>query len=111
VHETRDASAEGVLVALRRCSIDDAFIDIVLAAKRHNVAPLGLAGALVTIAQNDSTRGLDDNVVAAARHTWGTLLDGHAYNRVPDRRAPGTAWACDDQEHDKSLPQKQRERV
>ena len=54
MHESRDASAEGVLVALRRCSIDDAFIDIVLAAKRHNVAPLGLAGALVTIAQNDS---------------------------------------------------------
>ena len=48
-------AAEGVLVALRHCSLDEAFIDIVHTAKQHNVAPIGLADALVAIAENDVT--------------------------------------------------------
>jgi hypothetical protein len=52
LHHSRDprrsghrslGAAEGVLVALRHCSLDEAFIDIVHTAKRHNVAPLRLA--------------------------------------------------------------------
>jgi hypothetical protein len=68
-------AAEGVLVALRHCSLDEAFIDIVHTAKQHNVAPIGLADALVAIAENDVTPDLDDVVVAAVGQAWGTLLD------------------------------------
>ena len=67
-------AAEGVLVALRHCSLDDAFIDIVQTAKRHNVAPMRLADALVAIAENDVTRNIDDAVVAAVGRAWGALL-------------------------------------
>ena len=63
-------AAEGVLVALRHCSLDEAFIDIVQTAKRHNVAPLGLADALVAIAENDVTRDFDDEV---RRGCWPSL--------------------------------------
>lgn len=67
-------AAEGVLVALRHCSLDEAFIDIVETAKRYSVAPFQLAEALVAIAVNDPTRDFDDAVVAAADRAWGTLV-------------------------------------
>ncbi len=67
-------AAEGVLVALRHCSLDEAFIDIVQTAQRHGVAPLELADALVAIAENDVSRGFDDAVVAAVEQAWGILL-------------------------------------
>ena len=70
------SAAEGVLVALRHCSLDEAFIDIVQTAKRHSVAPLELADALVAIAENDVARGFDNAVVAAVDQAWGTLLGG-----------------------------------
>lgn len=59
------AAAEGVLVALRLCSLDEAFTDIVQTAKRHNVAPMLLTDALVAIAENDVPRDVDEVVVAA----------------------------------------------
>jgi hypothetical protein len=61
-------AAEGVLVALRHCSFDEAFIDIVQTAKRHSVAPLD---ALVAIAENDVARDFDDAVIAAVGRAWG----------------------------------------
>jgi hypothetical protein len=67
------SAAEGVLVALRHCSLDEAFIDIVQTAKRHSVAPLELADALVAIAEN-VTRDFDDAVIVAVDQAWGTLL-------------------------------------
>ena len=33
-------TAEGVLVAIHRCSLNQAFIDIVHTAKSHNISPL-----------------------------------------------------------------------
>ena len=69
-------AAEGVLVALCHCSRDEAFIDIVQTAKQHSVAPLELADALVTIAENDMTRDFDDAVTAAVDQAWGALLGG-----------------------------------
>ncbi|WP_322857196.1 hypothetical protein [Mycobacterium shigaense] len=59
-------AAEGVLVALRHCTLDEAFIDIVETAKRHGVAPLELANALMAVAQNDESRDRDDAAIAAA---------------------------------------------
>ena len=68
------SAAEGVLIALRHCSLDDAFIDIVKTAKRHRVAPLELADALVATAENQVTHDFDDAVLAAVDQTWGALL-------------------------------------
>jgi hypothetical protein len=73
-------AAQGVLVALRRCSLDEAFIDIVQTAQRHNVPPLGLADALVAIAENDVARYSDDDTIAAADRAWGALLDRPSAN-------------------------------
>lgn len=67
-------AAQGVLAGLRRCTLDQAFMDIVRTAKLHNVAPLGLADALVAIAENDLVQDVDDAVIAAACHAWGSLL-------------------------------------
>lgn len=67
-------AAEGVLIALRHCGLDEAFIEIVQTAKRHGVAPLELADALVAIAEDDVTGEFDGAVIAAAEVAWGTLL-------------------------------------
>jgi hypothetical protein len=86
-------AAEGVLVALRHCSLDEAFIDIVQTAKQHAVAPLELADALVAVAENDATRDFDDAVVAAVDRTWGILLgSGPSYDddRHQAQRPPMT---------------------
>ena len=64
--------AEGVLVALRRCTIDAAFNEIVNASKRHRVPTLCIARALVALAQETP---LDDDATAAARYEWGSLLE------------------------------------
>ncbi len=69
-------AAERVLVALRHCSRDEAFNDIVQTAKQYSVAPLELADALVTIAENDAIRDFDDAVIAAVDQAWGALLRG-----------------------------------
>ena len=60
-------TAEGVLVALRRCSLNHAFIDIVHTAKSHNVSPLSLADALVGIAQGQPFSESDDAAITTAR--------------------------------------------
>ena len=74
-------AAEGVLVALRYYSLDEAFIDIVQTAKRHNVAPMGLADALVAIAENDITRDVNEMVALAVDRARAALL-----GRPSDRR-------------------------
>jgi hypothetical protein len=69
------SAAEGVLVALRQCSLDAAFTEIVRTAKQYGVAPLELAGALVAIAENELTRDFDDAVIATVNGAWGALLN------------------------------------
>jgi hypothetical protein len=64
--------AEGVLIALRRCSTDAAFQEIVRASKRHRVPTLAIAAALVALAQDSP---LDNEATAAARYEWGSLLE------------------------------------
>jgi ANTAR domain len=68
-------TAEGVLIALRGCSLNQAFVEIVQTAKSHNVSTLSLADALVAIAQTQAYQDIDDAAFAAARATWGHLLD------------------------------------
>ena len=68
-------TAEGVIVALRGCSLNQAFIELVQMANRHHVAPLHLADALVVIAENKPAVALDANAAFAARQGWGVLLE------------------------------------
>jgi hypothetical protein len=64
--------AEGVLIALRRCTVDAAFAEIVRASKRHRVPTLRISAALVAMIQGTP---LDDDAAAAARYEWGSLLE------------------------------------
>lgn len=76
--------AEGVLIALRGCSLNRAFVEIVQTAKAHNVSPMSLADALVALAQNQGSQDVEDAALVAARDTWGSLFDRNA----PSRSAP-----------------------
>ena len=68
-------TAEGVLIALRGCSLNQAFVEIVQTAKAHNVSTLSLADALVALAQNQASQDGDDAALVAARAAWGHLFD------------------------------------
>ncbi|GFG72845.1 hypothetical protein [Mycobacterium botniense] len=67
-------TAEGVLVALRRYRLDEAFVEIMHTAKRHNVDAVNLAHALVTLAEDQHGRDIDDAAAAVALSTWGQLF-------------------------------------
>jgi hypothetical protein len=71
--------AAGVLVALRRCTVDKAFDEIINAAKRHRVQPLEVARALVALAEGAGHD--DDPAAAAARFEWGSLLEPRAMSQ------------------------------
>ncbi|MGE2721808.1 ANTAR domain-containing protein [Mycolicibacterium celeriflavum] len=66
-------TAEGVLIALRHCTVDEAFREMIRAAQHHQVPLFTLADALVTAAS-----GKADCANTAARGAvlaeWGTLL-------------------------------------
>ena len=64
--------AEGVLVGLRRCTIDDAFDEIVSASRRHNVPALRVAQALVELAEGKQPHDADAADVASKE--WSELL-------------------------------------
>jgi hypothetical protein len=68
-------TAEGVLIALRGCTLNQAFAEIVQTAKTHNVSTLSLADALVALAQNQASQDGDDAAYVAARAAWGHLFD------------------------------------
>jgi hypothetical protein len=68
-------TAEGVLIALRGCSLNQAFVEIVQTAKAHNVSTLSLADALVALTQNHRSQDGDDAALVAARAAWGHLFD------------------------------------
>ena len=82
-------TAEGVLIALRGCGLNQAFVEIVQTAKSHNVSTLSLADALVAMAQTQASQNVDDAAFAAARATWGHLWDrtgqGRAVRPSPQR--------------------------
>ena len=74
-------TAEGVLIALRGCSLNQAFVEIAQTAKAHNVSTLSLADALVALAQHQASQNADDAALIAARSTWGHLFDPKAPRR------------------------------
>jgi hypothetical protein len=63
--------AQGVLIALRRCTVAAALEEIGRASKRHPVPRLRIAAALVALAQDSP---LDDDATAA-RYEWGSLFE------------------------------------
>jgi hypothetical protein len=84
-------TAEGVLIALRGCTLNQAFVEIVQTAKTHNVSTLSLADALVALAQKQTSQGGDDAAFVAARAAWGHLVDRSRGVRFDDEGdgAPG----------------------
>jgi hypothetical protein len=68
-------TAEGVLVALRRYHINQAFFELAQTAKRHGITTVNLADALVALAQRQPTGDCDARAVEVARETWAFLLD------------------------------------
>ncbi len=66
--------AEGVLIALRGCTFNQAFVEIVQTAKSFNVSTLSLADALVALAQGQASQHEQDAAFDAARVTWGDLF-------------------------------------
>ncbi|KUI43412.1 hypothetical protein AU197_04765 [Mycobacterium sp. IS-1590] len=74
-------TAEGVLIALHHCTVDEAFREMIRVAQQHRVPLFTLADALVTVAS-----GQPDCPNAAARAAvlteWGALLSVSAAARV-----------------------------
>jgi len=64
--------AEGVLIGLRRCRVEEAFDEIVTASREHLVPALRVAQALVELAEGREPA--DEDARAAARRQWGDLL-------------------------------------
>ncbi len=64
-------TAEGVLIALRGCTLNEAFVEIVQTAKARNVSTLSLADALVALAQDQASQDGQDAAFDAARAKWG----------------------------------------
>ncbi len=67
-------TAEGVLITLRGCTLNQAFVEIAQTAKAHNVSTLSLADALVALAQDQVSQDGQDAAFVAARTTWGHLF-------------------------------------
>ena len=69
-HNVRRSGARildnAVLVAVRDCAMNQAFVEIVQTAKTHGVGTLSLADALVALAQDQAATG-DDAALLAAR--------------------------------------------
>ncbi len=65
--------AAGVVVALRRCTLAEAFDEILDASKRHRVPPVRIARTLVALAEHGDLH--DHHAVAAARYEWGALME------------------------------------
>jgi len=65
---------EGVLIAVRGCTLNQAFVEIVQTAKAHNVSTLSLADALVRLPQDQASQDGQDAASDAAGTTWGHLF-------------------------------------
>ena len=67
--------AEGVLVGLKRCTMDAASGEIARASQRHHLNSWRVSQALVRLAQEVDPEA-DSNATAVARFEWGALLAG-----------------------------------
>ena len=60
-------TAEGVLLTLRGCTLNQAFVEIVQSAKAHNLSTVSVADALVALAQDRASQDGQDAAFDAAR--------------------------------------------
>jgi ANTAR domain len=74
-------TAKGILIALRRCSAEQAFRELVCAAKDYQVGILTLSRALVTLAESlDEPARPPSRATQIARHQWSALFARSALN-------------------------------
>ena len=64
--------AEGVLVGLRRCRVEDAFDEIVSTSREESVPAIRVAQALVEVAEGGEPA--DQQAGEIVRRHWGHLL-------------------------------------
>ena len=88
-------TAEGVLAALCRCRVDNAFVELMQTAKQHGVNPVSLADALVTIAEGQLMHDVDGTAAAVARATWAHLLGGRKADALVSAEAAPSDAAND----------------
>lgn len=65
--------AEGIIIGLRRCSLDAASVELVQVSRRYHLDAQRVARALVSLAQEVDPES-DSNATAVARLEWGALL-------------------------------------
>lgn len=82
-------TAEGVLVALRRYRVDQAFVELMHTAQRHGINPVNLADALVAIAEDQICQEVDDAAAAVALATWGHLFGVSGRDGAPAEQLHG----------------------
>ncbi|MBB3602023.1 hypothetical protein FHT40_001656 [Mycolicibacterium sp. BK556] len=70
--------AQGVLVGLKRCSLDAASGELARASQRHELDRRRVAQALVRLAQ-DVDPEADSIATSVARYEWGALLPRRRY--------------------------------
>lgn len=73
--------AEGVLIALRHCTSEDAFDELLEAACSQHLPVFTVAAALVELASNVSPSTEDPAARAAAESQWGNLIARHRPTR------------------------------
>lgn len=83
-------AAEGVLVALCGCSLDDAFLELIAAAKNHNVDAMTLAATIVALAEDPSGYECDEAAVRAATIAWEPLVRGRIVASGSDSDDPAS---------------------
>jgi len=71
--------AKGVLVGVRRCTVDEAFAELLACAEQHRVGVFALSRALVAL-RDRSEAVPDAEATMAARTAWGDLLLNPAGN-------------------------------
>lgn len=67
-------AAKGVIVALRGCTMVEAFLEILDVTKKYGAGPLAISDALVTLAEGRPLHHVDPVAAEAARREWASLL-------------------------------------
>ena len=71
--------AKGVLVGARRCTVDEAFAELVARAEQYQIGVFALSRALVALSERSHATAVDE-VAMAAQSAWGPLLLDTASN-------------------------------
>jgi hypothetical protein len=73
IAEATRRCAEGVIVGLRRCSLESASQELMHVSSQHGLNPYRIARALVRLAQEIDPE-CDSAATSVARYAWGALL-------------------------------------